>query len=567
MGLAGVTASSEALRNNNGDGVVGTVIGRDGAALGANSVVSAGSSTFNPETLSATQGRAANAGRFAAISRPVEETPMRAAVPGDVNPKRLQLVKNGKSQLKNTKIWLSKSAFNRHIPYGIAFKFAQQRLFRSMTPNALMAMLSGKNQKQLKSFTPERIEVALKSFKTALESVPALDNRASWHDALAQVMDALKPVVMQWSDEFPILNSDITDYETLGLDFLTEFFSISQAFMERVQAHPVDKNLNNHDKGRALTNVWAQLLTAYVLEKPCELTDDLYAISIAYPHHDDLLDDNAISNEQKNGIIKQVFQILKTGEMPDSVFSPREESEKRLYSLVQDIHAAHSHCDNCGALPSVAALNGAQKLSGVQKDARTERLPFEVRRNIWETLLTKGAATTVADAYLSFHRMNEEEFTFAGLTGMFGQLIKDIEDIDEDVENGEHTAARISYEHKGSTDLYLVRLMQTLKHFHDQRATLFPNVSKQRFNVGLGLIGFRALAAGFTDNKKLSSIFRKFLAKHVPVDPTYFFQNARNLERRVFETNFDTPIQPQELRDLALEIIQHMQDNLGAFSV
>lgn len=491
-----------------------------------------------------------------------------------VAPNHMQMVIDGKSTLRESKIWLSKSVFNRHVPYGLAMKIAQKQLFRSITPNALNDLFTFQQRKQIKSFLPERIDTALATLEDTLKNTPVLSPDAAWRDALQQLVDALKPIALQWCDAFPALDvasspstmNQIALYESEAVEFLSQFFGISQEFMARVEAHPVDRHLAPHDKARALTNVWAQLLTAYVLEKPCELTEDLYALSIAYPHHDDILDDNTIEPEQKMGIIKQVFQILETGNAPSKTFSHRVDSERRLYSLVQTIHDAHKSCEDCGALPAVAALNAAQKLSAVQKDARTTRLPFEVRRNIWETLLTKGAATTVADAYLAFHKMNDAEYAFAGLVGMLGQLIKDIEDIDEDVQNGEHTAARISYENKRCTDLYLVRLLQTVKHFHDKQSEIFPKVSKARFNLGLALIGFRALNAAFTDNEKLSSMFRGFLANQLPVDPTYFFQNARNLERSLFETHFDQPIQPQDLRNIALDVVKHMRSHLEAFS-
>ncbi len=203
------------------------------------------------------------------------------------------------------------------------------------------------------------------------------------------------------------------------------FTPCAREFAER--ARRFDPAMPFEDIAQASRNVWTMNGLQTMLGLPLRVTPSAYGYSMLYPYTDNLLDDPAISEEEKARVNDRFGRRI-AGENP----APENRHEQALWALFAEIESEHVRAETPRVYESLEVIHRAQARSVALM--RRDEPPYGV--DVLGISLEKGGASVLADGYLVAGDLTRPQASlFFGL-GALLQLADDLQDVEEDARSG-----------------------------------------------------------------------------------------------------------------------------------
>lgn len=224
--------------------------------------------------------------------------------------------------------------------------------------------------------------------------------------------------------------SGILHLERQQIDFIERSGMLEAAEEFARMARAFDPNLSAADIYQAGRNVMTMNLIQLLLNLPVAVTPSIFAYSLLYPYTDNYLDDPEISPATKQAFNHR-FQHRLTGE----AIQPSNQNEAVIDTLVGMIETQWERARYPGVYESLLAIHSAQgKSLGMAVPTAS---PYEL--DVLGISFEKGGASVLADGFLVAGRVNPEQAASMFGYGAFTQLMDDLEDVQEDLKNGQQT--------------------------------------------------------------------------------------------------------------------------------
>lgn len=217
------------------------------------------------------------------------------------------------------------------------------------------------------------------------------------------------------------------DQEHLEIILSDRFKNVSKEFF--YQARKFGPELSPENIYQGLRNVWIMNGLQLMMDLPVEITPSVFAYSMIYPYSDNLLDDPALSNEEKHKFSDRFNKRLH-GEPTE----PAGFIEAQLFRLVAMIEAQFPRNEYPEVFNSLYDIHEGQTKS--LKLINCNGLEEAVVRNI---SFEKGGSSVLADGYLVAGRLSVEQEQALFGYGIYLQLLDDIQDIKEDTKSDTRT--------------------------------------------------------------------------------------------------------------------------------
>ena len=193
------------------------------------------------------------------------------------------------------------------------------------------------------------------------------------------------------------------------------------------EARRYDPSLTDADIYQASRNVMSMNFMQLLLGLPVELTPAVFAYSLLYPYSDNLLDDPAISPQDKKTFGGWFLSIL-----VDQNPAPRNERERRIREMIALVERQFPRDRFPAVYESMLGIHAAQSRS--MELMRAAASPYEA--DVLGLSFEKGGASVLGDGYLVAGELTEWQRRFMFGYGCFTQLMDDVEDIRTDREAG-----------------------------------------------------------------------------------------------------------------------------------
>lgn len=210
------------------------------------------------------------------------------------------------------------------------------------------------------------------------------------------------------------------DKDHLKVILSDEFKNVSKDFF--YQAREFGPELKPSDIYQAMRNVWIMNGLQLMMNIPVKITPSVFAYSMIYPYSDNLLDDPAITDREKEEFSER-FNCRLHGED----VQPLSFTESQLFKLVEMFEEEFSRTDFPMVYESLYAIQKGQTNSlkmCTQNGLSDER--------ILEICFEKGGASVLADGYLVAGRLTQKQEQALFGYGVYLQLLDDIQDVKED---------------------------------------------------------------------------------------------------------------------------------------
>jgi hypothetical protein len=234
---------------------------------------------------------------------------------------------------------------------------------------------------------------------------------------------------------FPVFRGfleGVFDFEADQLEIILsdQFKNVSKDFFYRARKFGPELSPENIYQG--IRNVWIMNGLQLMMGVPVEITPSVFAYSMIYPYSDNLLDDPAISGEEKLQFSRR-FNSRLHGEK----VTPQSHCESQLFRLVDLFEEQFPRYEFPKVYESLYAIQQGQtrsleliKGNGLE-GAAVREICFE-----------KGGASVLADGYLVAGRLTSEQERALFGYGIYLQLLDDIQDAKEDSDS--HTKTLFS---------------------------------------------------------------------------------------------------------------------------
>ena len=299
-------------------------------------------------------------------------------------------------------------------------------------------------------------------------------------------------------------------------------------FQTKLQQNDTDRSLSPSQQTRALKNVALMSLTQMLFGSKVELTDAMYAYTLAYPYTDDIIDNPNTSPEQKKAFGKNISQALMQGtpkEQLTAVFNARSSDaterkyaayEQRVYELIATILA--SKPDAQARQEMAQAINGVNltQVASAQQIDRSAQTPQQLHDNIMQLspqqlrdnfrlIARKGASAPHATAHIlnpSSQPLTEDASKFFAFTGAVIQLFDDMNDTHKDLNEKIVTPANIEYIKKGNVDDYALKTLQLLDDAQKHIKRDYPSIPAKTGKLMLQALKLKTLSVMADPQKK-----------------------------------------------------------------
>ena len=254
--------------------------------------------------------------------------------------------------------------------------------------------------------------------------------------------------------------------------FSEEIRKVTRQFVR--QAREFDPALTFHAIFQACRNVWIMNGLQIVLGLPLQITSSIFAYSLLYPYTDNLIDNPAITSNDKLVFNKNFYRRL-----DGQAIEPNNPAEKIIFSLVAMIEAEFPRSDYPEVYQSLLAIHEAQtrSIQLIQPGSslsETETL---------EIGIAKGGASVLADGYLVAGKLSKDQEHFLFGYGAYLQLLDDIQDVEEDRADGLHTIFSMSDENLefklNKTYWFGDHVMQSLPFFGGLHTEVFQSLMRK----------------------------------------------------------------------------------------
>ena len=305
--------------------------------------------------------------------------------------------------------------------------------------------------------------------------------------------------------------------EQLELIFSDDMLMSTKDFVR--SAWTFDPELGNHEIFQALRNVWIMLGLQSFFGKEVKITPSLLGYSLLYPYTDNLIDNAAISKNEKLAFCDR-FALRLAGKQ----VKPESQIESRIFDLVAMIESEFKRKDYPDVYESLLAIHDAQTKSlGLvsSKPTLSEEETFKI-------CIEKGATSVIADGYLVLGKLDEKQFHFLYEYGAYLQILDDLQDAKDDYTEGIMTCFSRKLPH-GKLDKLLCKTYYLGKSFHQNLHDLYPNELSFQ-----GLIqrsfAFLFLASIFQNQDNFSDALIGTSEKHAPFRFSFLRKKKTELE-------------------------------------
>jgi hypothetical protein len=226
---------------------------------------------------------------------------------------------------------------------------------------------------------------------------------------------------------FPVFRAfleNVFDFEPDQLEIILseDFKNVSKDFFYKARRFAPELSPENIYQG--MRNVWIMNGLQLMMGLPVEITPSVFAYSMIYPYSDNLLDDLAILDEEKQEFSRKFNQRLHGENVKPGNFI-----ESQLFRLVGMFEDQFPRNEFPKVYESLYAIQQGQthslkliKCNGLE-EATVREICFE-----------KGGASVLADGYLVAGRLTPEQEQALFGYGIYLQLLDDIQDVKEDAD-------------------------------------------------------------------------------------------------------------------------------------
>ncbi len=222
----------------------------------------------------------------------------------------------------------------------------------------------------------------------------------------------------------------VYNYTDDALDLILEpsFTGVSRSFYE--QAKAFDPELTKEEIFQAMRNVWIMNGLQLLLDIPVRMEPSVFAYSLLYPYSDNLLDDPALTAQEKAAFCMRFLGRLegKNGMGPGRP----EQKISELVGIIEDQYPRDVYPD---VHKSLLAIHHAQ--------TQSIRLLHDMKPVSGDEMLNlifdKGGSSVLADGFLVAGHPTEEQQKFFFGYGIWLQLVDDLQDLTEDTASGTMT--------------------------------------------------------------------------------------------------------------------------------
>ena len=221
----------------------------------------------------------------------------------------------------------------------------------------------------------------------------------------------------------------------LGLDdshlelLLNHGFSAIAAELAREARH-IDPAVSAADIFQASRNAWTACALQTLMGQRMRLTPAIFAYSMLYPYTDNYLDDPAISRDAKLEFSDRFRRRLE-----GYAAAPFNDREATIWHLIGLIEEQYRRTDWPEVYASLLTIHRAQENS--VRMLRFGSSPANV--DVLKLSFEKGGASVVADACLVAGSLSPDEARVAIGWGVLLQLVDDLQDIQQDLRDGNLT--------------------------------------------------------------------------------------------------------------------------------
>ena len=208
-----------------------------------------------------------------------------------------------------------------------------------------------------------------------------------------------------------------------GLIMNEAFLSVSREFYLR--SLEFDPLLQPGEIYQALRNIWIMNGLQLLFEMPAELSPSMFAYSLLYPYSDNLLDDPALTAQDKLRF-SDWFGLRLRG-MAVEPADYREEKISRLVGMIEQQYDRENYPEVYQSLLAIfAAQTGSIRLQSNGNNLTAGE--------ILALSFDKGGTSVLADGYLVAGRLTPEQQRFLFGYGIWLQLADDLQDLQEDLD-------------------------------------------------------------------------------------------------------------------------------------
>lgn len=205
-----------------------------------------------------------------------------------------------------------------------------------------------------------------------------------------------------------------------------QLLQVSKTFIR--EAREFDPSLSLSDIGQAMRNVWICAVLQMLFCKEVYDSKAVFGYSMLYPYTDNLLDDETLTQADKQRFNQHFYKRLK-GNKIHAVNA----YEQKVFDLIEAIESVYDRKQYPDVYESLYLIMEGQiqslnQQTGSMSKAELLRISIE-----------KGAASVVADGYLVCGDMNQEQLRFCMEYGFMLQLGDDLQDIDDDRQHHHQT--------------------------------------------------------------------------------------------------------------------------------
>ncbi len=182
---------------------------------------------------------------------------------------------------------------------------------------------------------------------------------------------------------------------------------------------------------QAVRNVWIMNGLQFLMNRKVCLTPPIFAYSMLYPYTDNFLDNPEVAAGEKQDFGRRFEKRLRGFDVPVC-----HEQERKIFRMVELIEGYWDRYEFPEVYESLLGIHHAQQKS-TDLITRGRELPLN---DIFSICVEKGGMSVIADGYLVFGKLSEEEKEFFYYYGAYLQLLDDLQDVNSDLADSLMTA-------------------------------------------------------------------------------------------------------------------------------
>lgn len=362
---------------------------------------------------------------------------------------------------------------------------------------------------EAKNSNEVKINLLIDSLINLIKKFPATEEaKVEWRKEGNKLLDDL----IKGTDEFKLGVID----ESMKNDFINS----TRMFVK--ESKKFDKDMKIQDIGQAMRNVWIVNLIQKAIGYNIEFNKGIFGYSMLYPYTDNYLDNKDISLEEKREFNDRFRKRLE-----GKAIEGKNKHERQVYDLVSNIEELYSREKYPKVFEALLNIHKAQGESLLQQEKKA--LPYE--NNILGISIEKGGTSVLADGYLIYGDMTDEEVDFVYKYGFLLQLCDDIQDIEDDLANN-HSTIMTQLSGKYPLDIITNKLINfTIKLIDEAKCFVCENHMELRNLIKNNCITM-ILIAIIKNKKYFSKEYIQNIEEYLIISSKYIRAMDKNMKKK-----------------------------------